>query len=91
MAKTKTKRSKASELDSAYFLKLVMYLIVGAFWVRFGNTAGSLTVPLPVGLAVGLLFVRHEQFQIDRKIEYAILLLAMVIGFWAQIGILITL
>ena len=91
MAKTKRKAAKQNaELDSVYVLKLVMYIIVGSLWVRIKMHSGQLDIPVPVGLVIGLLFAWHEHFQIDRKIEYAILLVAMVVGFWSQIGLIIT-
>jgi hypothetical protein len=36
------------------------------------------------------LFAVHDHFQIDRKIEYTVLLVAMFVGFWTQIGVYIT-
>jgi len=95
MAKAKQKRSKGSrrtaqELDGVYFLKLVLYLVVGAQWIRFTDANGSSQIPIPIGLIIGILFAAHDHFQIDRKIEYALLLIAMFIGFWSQIGIYIT-
>ncbi len=100
MAKTKTTANKrartapsvqpgSASLDSIYFLKLVMFLVVGSQWVRLTDSAGVTIVPLPVGLIIGLLFAAHDHFQIDRKIEYAVLLIAMFIGFWTQVGIYI--
>jgi len=90
MAKTKKKAKKlAVELDSVYVLKLVMYLIIGTLWLRIGRADGN-SIPVPVGLAIGLLFAMHEHFKIDRKIEYAVLLVAMLVGFWSQIGLMIT-
>ncbi len=80
--KTKTQKQVA---DSAYFLKLVMYVIIGSFWVRIDN--GDMIIPLPVGLVIGLIFAMHEHFQVDRKIEYAILLMAMFVGLWLPIGL----
>jgi hypothetical protein len=86
MAKTKQKTEK----DSVYFLKLVLYLILGSMWVKI--TKGDTTqIPIPVGLIIGLVFTTHEHFKIDRKIEYAVLLVAMLIGFWAPIGLYINL
>lgn len=79
----------AQEADSIYILKLVLYLILGSQWLRI--TKGSMTIPLPLGLIVGLLFARTERFSLDRKIQYAILLLAMFIGFWLPIGLEIVL
>lgn len=94
MAKTKTRakvvaRRSSKEVDSVYFLKMVLYLALGSFWVRIDT--GTLHIPLPVGLLVGLLFAAHEHFQIDRKIEYAILLIAAFVGFWLPLGLTITL
>lgn len=88
MAKSKTKTSKES--DSAYFLKLVLYLILGSLWVKVSRGDAS-QLPLPIGLIIGLLFARHEHFQIDRKIEYALLLVATFVGFWLPIGLYIAL
>ncbi|CAN5407237.1 hypothetical protein BH10PAT3_BH10PAT3_7280 [soil metagenome] len=87
MAKAKKKRAiKATqELDSVYILKLVLYLIIGAQWVRV--TKGSTQYPVPVGFILGLLFASHDHFQIDRKIEYALLVLAMFIAFWLPLGL----
>lgn len=85
MAKKKTKTSV--ETESTFFLKLVLYMILGSMWVKI-STASS-QIPIPVGLIIGLIFSSHEHFKIDRKIEYAVLLIAMLIGFWAPIGLYI--
>jgi hypothetical protein len=81
---------KTKELDSVYFLKLVLYLIIGSMWLKItqGETA---QIPVPIGLGIGLLFASHEHFQIDRKVEIAVLLIAMLIGFWAPFGIFVSL
>jgi len=89
MAK-KTKRKQAIEPDSTFLLKMVLYLIVGAQWVRIVNPSLTKEIPLPVGLVLGLLFAMHDHFRLDRKIEYALLLVAMLIGFWSQAGVYIT-
>ena len=88
MAKQKRK-AKKTETDSAYLLKIVLYFILGTFWVRIINIdAGSFKdLSLPVGLVVGVLFASHEHFQIDRKLEYAILLVATFISFYLPVGI----
>lgn len=76
-------------MDGVYILKIVMYLVVGAQWVRLVNPELTQQIPLPVGLMVGGFFASHEHFQIDRKIEFAILMLACFVGFWSQTGLLI--
>jgi hypothetical protein len=88
--KQKRKDNKNNESDSEYILKLIMYLIVGSLWLKVTTTEGS-QLPLPVGFIIGLLFASHERFRIDRKIEYAVLLVAMLLGFWLPIGVFVTL
>lgn len=96
MVKAKKKLSKAKKqpqsqpLDSVFILKIVMYLILGSQWLRFVDEKGISQIPVPVGLIIGVLFAVHDHFQIDRKIEYTVLLVAMFVGFWTQIGIYIT-
>jgi len=92
MAKTKPRSRttvKTKEGDSAYLLKLVLYFVLGTFWMRLLNVdVGPLThLSLPVGLVLGLVFASHEHFQIDRKVEYAILLGATFLSFYLPVGI----
>ncbi len=82
--------NKDKELDGVYILKIVMYLIVGSQWIRLTDPAMTKQIPLPVGLIIGLAFAMHDHFQIDRKIEFAILIIAAFIGFWSQTGLLVS-
>jgi hypothetical protein len=86
MAK-KTKRT-APPLDGAYVLKLLLYVLLGTLWIKLSNGA-SANVGVPVGLIIGLAFASHEHFQIDRKIEFAVLLIAMLFGYFAPYGLYI--
>jgi hypothetical protein len=90
MAKKKTKTG-VKESDGSYVLKLVLYAIVGSQWLWITNSDGTVRLGLPLGLAIGLWFASHDRFQIDRKIEYALILISMLIGFWSQTGIFINL
>lgn len=74
------------ELDSLYVLKLVLYLVLGSQWLRIITTDGT-EYPIPAGALIGLLFVAHDHFKIDRKIEYAVLVIAMFVGFWLPMGL----
>lgn len=76
--------------DGGYFLKLVLYMVLGSLWIKVTDNQ-SWQIPIPAGLILGLILTAHEHFQIDRKIEYAVLLVVAFIGFWAPIGIYITL
>ena len=85
MAKEPKEVTQNNESDSAFVLKLVMYLIIGSFWINI-YTSALHRIPLPVGALVALLFVSHDHFKIDRKIEYAIILVAMFVGYWVPVG-----
>ena len=87
-SKTKAITAKDQELDGVYFLKLVMYVIIGAQWLRFNNSSGQTILALPIGLVVGMVFALHDHFKIDRKIEFAVLLVAAMVGFYAMIGLI---
>jgi len=97
MAKKKTKKRVRTrkiaapvEKDSVFFMKLVFYFLLGAMWVRLiGVGSGEATISIPLGFVVGLFFARHEHFTIDRKIEYVVLFLAMVLSFYLPVGILL--
>jgi hypothetical protein len=83
--KSRTLKKNEQETDSVYLLKLVLYMVLGAQWVRI--TKGTMEVPVPVGFIIGILFARHDHFKIDRKIEYALLLASTFIAFWLPIGL----
>lgn len=88
MAKTKNTKRTSREADGVYLLKLVLYLVIGSLWVKASH-GESIDVGLPIGFAIGLIFTMHEHFQIDRKIEYAVLLVAMLVGYFAPYGLYI--
>lgn len=81
-----------TERDSTYFLKIVLYLILGSLWLRFAAPIQIGDVILngfPIGLVMGLLFASHDHFQVDRKIEYALLIVVAVASFFLPIGIVL--
>lgn len=84
-AKTKVKKQK-QELDSVFFLKIIMYMVLGSLWIRLVDPGLTEQVPVPVGLLLGLVFVSHDHFRIDRKIEMTVLLVSALVGFWVQTG-----
>lgn len=93
VAATKRSYEKVFESDGTYFLKLVVFALLGTFWVRFGAPIEWLGMPigaLPVGLLVGLVLVRKlETHQSDRKIWYAILLVVTIACSYAPTGIVL--
>ena len=93
MPKPKTKpKQTGREPDSVYFLKLVLYIVLGSFWLKFNNPIhiGNFALnAFPLGLLVGLVFASHDHFQIDRKIEYATLIIVTIVTFFLPAGIVL--
>ena len=94
--KRKQNRAKAApiavEPDSAYFLKLVLYIVLGSLWLKFSHPVqlGDFALHgFPFGLILGLLFASHDHFQVDRKIEYAVLIMVTIVSFFLPAGILL--
>ena len=81
----KNKKSNNAEPDGVYLLKLVLYFILGCLWIQVGDL-----VILPIGLLLGILFASHDHFQIDRKIEFAVLFIASILSFISPIGFVMT-
>jgi len=94
MAKRKTKKVTAkssNDFDGEFLLKLTLYVILGSLWVKITKEGTDLSLPIPIGLIIGLFFATHEHFKIDRKIEYAVLVVAALFGFLAPFGLYIQL
>ena len=92
MSTKKKKITQPTETDSAYFLKLVLYVVLGSVWLKFADPfiiGGVVLNGLPIGLVLGLIFASHDHFQVDRKIEYAVLLVMTILSYFAPSGILI--
>ena len=83
----KSTRKKAAPVESegTYMLKLALFIIIGSQWLRVTN--GVSVLPVPLGFVIGLIFTTYDHFIIDRKIEYAVLLMAAFIGFWIPMGL----
>lgn len=81
-----------TEKDSVYFLKLVLYIVLGSFWLKFASPlqiGDFLLHGFPFGLVVGLIFAHHDHFQVDRKIEYAVLIVVTIVSFFLPAGIVL--
>ncbi len=89
MAKTnkRTLKRPKQEQDSTYFLKLVLYIVLGAFWIRLPQPYYGFNA-IPVGFFIGLIFASHDHFAIDRKIEYAVLIVVALFTYLAAGAIL---
>jgi ABC-type dipeptide/oligopeptide/nickel transport system permease component len=81
------KKVNKTEQDSVYFLKLVLYFLLGCLWIKIGGQDGLV---VPVGLIIGLIFASHDHFKIDRKIEIAMLLIATMLSYVLPIGFVLS-
>lgn len=88
-AKQTKKKNHKNLADNRYLLKLVIALILGYIWVRV--SIGGIIIPIPIGLIVGLLLISKNKLKTDKKIVTAVLLVSMLIGYWAQTGLYISL
>lgn len=91
MTKPKT-TSGDNEPDGVFFLKLVLYVILGSLWLKFSQPVqlGNFLISgFPLGLIIGLIFASHDHFKIDRKIEYAVLIILTIITYFLPAGIVI--
>lgn len=92
MPTKKKNQTKTTETDGVYFLKLVLYVILGSMWLKFGTPIahGDIVInALPVGFVLGMIFASHDHFQVDRKIEYAVLIIVTILSYFAPAGIVI--
>lgn len=82
--KTKKKKVDTDPYDGFFAVKLAMYVVLGSLWLKISY--GSTLIPIPVGLMAGMILASRERFRTDRKIDYAVLLIAALVGFFAQFG-----
>ena len=69
------KKPAPRETDNVYFLKILVYLVLGTVWVKYNGF-----VVLPLGLILGIVLAQKDHFAIDRKIEYAVLVVSAILG-----------
>ncbi|MBM3209909.1 hypothetical protein FJZ39_01010 [Candidatus Saccharibacteria bacterium] len=87
-------REKIYERDSMFFLKLIIYIMLGSLWVAFSTPLMfgdffALT-GIPVGLVVGLVLVMYtEKYQYNRKIWYSVLPIVAIISYFLPTGIVL--
>lgn len=82
-----------TESDGLYLIKLMLVILLGSFWLKFGHPimVGNLFLNgIPLGLIVGLFLVsKYEQFQFNRKIWYALLIITAIISYFLPSGIVL--
>ena len=96
-------RSKSSELfsrkgreriydnDGSFFLKLVVFVILSALWLKNPVEMGGLVVQaIPAGLFIALLLVlKIEKYQFNRKIWYVTIIFMAILTSFTPVGVMI--
>jgi hypothetical protein len=72
-AKTKNKNYWGS--DFVFLVKCALYLLLGTVWIAWGGHRW-----LPVGVVAGFFLSKIEFLRIDRKIEFALLVVGALLG-----------
>ncbi len=86
-------KERIYEKDSAFFLKLVVFIVLSALWLRLKTPLelGPFVVQaIPLGLIIALLLViKIEKYQFNRKIWYTALILMAILSSFTPVGIMI--
>ncbi|MEO5950154.1 MAG: hypothetical protein ABIQ04_01765 [Candidatus Saccharimonadales bacterium] len=81
------------ETDSTYFLKLVVFILLGTLWLKFAEPIswqGIRFTGVPLGLVLGIIGIaKFEKYQEDRKIWYAVLVVVSIICYFVPAGVVI--
>ncbi len=81
------------ESDGAYFLKLIIVVILGTMWLKLAQPISWQGIPFggfPVGTVVGLIGISLiEKDQLNRKIWYAVLIIVTIVSYFVPAGIVI--
>lgn len=82
-------RKTSSQTDAGYFAKMLLFFMLGTLWIRLLhiNIGPFEHFSIPAGLVIGLVLASHERLQIDRKLEYIVLIAATFISFYLPVGI----
>ena len=91
MSRRNTKITE-QETDSAFLLKVVMYVILASIWLKFDTPIDLGFTGLygvPIGLFIGLIVASQDKFQIDRKIEYVLLIVITIVTYFVPAGIVL--
>ena len=86
-------RERIYDNDGSFFLKLVVFVILSALWLRLKNpveVGGLVIQAIPVGLFIALLLVlKIEKYQFNRKIWYVTIIFMAILTSFTPVGVMI--
>ena len=74
MTKAIAKKRITKEADSVYFLKILVFFVLGSICVKYHGI-----VIFPIGAVIALGLTAHDHFAIDRKVEYAVIIISSLL------------
>ena len=84
---------KNPESDGVFLLKLILVVILGSFWVKFGSPIELVVIQLyglPVGVFLGLAMIHLlEKRRENRRILFAVIVIVGILSFFLPSGIVI--
>ena len=85
-------RERIYDNDGSFFLKLVVFVILSALWLRLKNpveVGGLVVQAIPVGLFIALLVLKLEKYQFNRKIWYVTIIFMAILTSFTPVGVMI--
>ena len=86
-------RERIYDNDGSFFLKLVVFVILSALWLRLKNPVemdGLVVQAIPAGLFIALLLVlKIEKYQFNRKIWYVTIIFMAILTSFTPVGVMI--
>jgi hypothetical protein len=84
---------KNPESDGVFLLKLVLVVLAGSFWLKFGEPMALGSLPLsgvPAGLLIGLLVIHlFERRKDNRRTFFAVIIIVGILSFFLPSGIVL--
>ncbi len=78
MANNSKRSHHIYESDFAFLVKAAVYLLLGTLWIGWQGHRW-----LPVGVVIGFALSKVEILRINRKIEYALLVVGALLGLYS--------
>lgn len=90
--KQRWRNTRMPETDGVFLLKVMLYIVLGTFWIKFGQPlqlGTALLNGLPVGFLIGMFIAAREKRQINRKIAYSLLIIVTILCYFFPAGVVI--
>lgn len=84
---------KFIDSDGIFFLKLIFFIILSTFWVKFRTPVGARNAVfngVPMGMIIALILNKYfEKKLVNRQLWYAVIVVVTIISYFLPAGIVI--